>query len=138
MSFLLRLQRSVYFWPAVLVVLAVGLRLTATSAHFCTSKLRHLSEREIIDAALEEEAKGGLMQDPAPRRLYDVDPSCCRVERSDADWLDLLFFQNYYFVTIRFETNERTRAELKYKQYGAMVSVSSCGVALENTGSPIN
>ena len=120
------------------MVLAAGLRLTATSTHFCTSKLRHLSEREILNAALEEESKRGMMQDPASRRLYDVDPSCCRVEGSDADWLDLLFFQNYYFVTIRFETNERTRSEFKYKKYGAMVSVSSCGVALENTGSPIN
>lgn len=138
MSFFLRLQKSVFFWPAVVVIVVIGLRLTANSTHFCASKLRHLSDREIFDVALAEEAKRGMMRDHGSRPLYDIDSNCCRIEEGDADWLGLLLFQNYYFVTIRYETNEKTKSEFKYMKYNAMVSVSSCGVALENVGSPTN
>ena len=70
---------------AIFFALAIGWWWHMLEAGFCTSKLRYLSDRELIESALRYEAPGRqMMIDGSQESIRDFlqnNPKCCSVDR---------------------------------------------------------
>jgi hypothetical protein len=125
--------------PASLVMFSVGAilahHMTLTSAHYCRSQGRYLSDAEFIAAALRQESDIGRLPLKDRESLHLQQPGCCRVNRrSDTGWFDHLIGHDYVFVELTYELGEERARLMNASKCKSQVSVSSCGIGLESHG----
>jgi hypothetical protein len=123
---------------ATIIALAVGCWWYLLDTGYCVSKMRYLSDRELIESALRYEAAGGqMMVDDSEESIRDFlqkNPRCCSVDRhpfTRNPVLDVLTGFNISHVELNYQ-RQGTPEEIKKrgKFYKQFISVDACGPAL--------
>jgi len=126
--------RSRLTWAAAFVIALVGAWCLLDSG-FCFSKMRYLSDKELIAEAIRYNANDMKTDttDEAIDAFLKQNPRCCEVDRhpSTRNFLDVCSGFNISEVTLNYERKAlKTPLEPFYQ---IDVAISACGEALKRT-----
>lgn len=107
---------------------------------FCFFRLQYIPDKVFFAAVIRQEIASGRLDvvdaDESISKFFAENKDCCWVEVDPPQrgWLDVLLFNNYRRVFVRYRLNEQQAKNLRSKFYLAVFYMSSCGKVLRHAG----